>query len=350
MPATIRDVAALAGVSAATVSRVLNGAPDVGADYRDRVLAAVADLGYRPNGAARSLRTRATAVLGIIISDITNPFFTAMVRGAEDAAQRVGYSVILANTDEDLEKERQYLAVAAAEQVAGVILSPASSTKTTIGELAERNIAVVTVDRRLPGAGLDSVTVNNYRAAREATTHLLEAGCQRVGIIAGLSRTTTGSRRLAGYKAALREAGVKPDPGLIASADFRVGGGYQATRSLLRRREPPDGLFIANNLMTVGALEALAEEGVQVPDDLAIVGFDDTAWSTALRPALTVVSQPTYELGQRAAELLLERVGGASPPPRDITLQARLIVRGSSQRGNRQAPSGLTSALDGAAG
>jgi LacI family transcriptional regulator len=332
MPATIRDVAARANVSVATVSRVLNGATDVGQDFRDRVLSAVADLGYRPSGPARSLRTRATAVFGIIITDITNPFFTAMVRGAEDAALRGGYSVILANTDENLDKERRYLEVAAAEQVAGVILAPASSTQTRIDSLTERNIPVVTVDRRLRGAGLDSVTVNNFRAARDATAHLLKGGCTRVAMIAGLSRTTTGLRRLAGYKAALREVGLPVDPSLIARADFRVDGGYQAARGLLRRPDPPDGLFVANNLMTVGALEALAAEGVDIPREIAIVGFDDTSWSTALRPALTAVSQPTYEMGQRAAELLIDRVGGAALQPRDITLHARLIVRGSSIR------------------
>src|SRR5216683_2047612 len=332
MPVTIRDVAARASVSAATVSRVLNGHADVGADYRERVLAAVSDLGYRPSGPARSLRTRAAAVLGIIISDVTNPFFTAMVRGVEDVAQQGGYSVILANTDEDLAKEQRYLEVAAAEQMAGVVLAPASSTQTRIDVLDERGIPVVTVDRRLRTADLDSVTVNNHKAAREATLHLLEQGCRTVAIIAGLARTTTGSQRLAGYKAALRDAGHAIDPELIAHADFRVDGGYEATRALLRGGHRPDGLFSSNNLMTIGALEALSEADIDIPAEVALVGFDDSNWATALRPPLTAVAQPTYEIGQAAARLLLERVGGAESQPRNITLSATLVVRGSSLR------------------
>jgi LacI family transcriptional regulator len=332
VPATIHDVAARARVSPATVSRVLNDHQDVGSDFRERVLAAISELGYRPNGSARSLRTRATAVLGIIISDITNPFFTAMVRGIEDTAQAGGYSVILANTDEDLAKEQRYLEVAAAEQVAGVILAPASSKQTSTGVLAERQIPVVLVDRRLRNAQLDSVTVNNYKAAREATRHLIEQGCRRVGIIAGLARTTTGSRRLAGYKAAFGDCGRAVDPSLIMHADFRVGGGYEATKSMLSRSKRPDGLFISNNMMTVGALEALSEAGIDVPGEIALVGFDETVWATALRPPLTVVAQPVYEIGNAAARLLLERIAGAPVSPRNIGLEARLIVRGSSRR------------------
>jgi LacI family transcriptional regulator len=331
-------------VSAATVSRVLNEHPDVGADFRDRVLKAIAELGYRPHGPARSLRTRATAVLGIIISDITNPFFTAMVRGVEDAAQQGGYSVILANTDEDLAKERQYLEVAAAEQLAGVVLAPASSAQTRIDVLADRQIPVVTVDRLLRDATTDSVGVNNHRAAREATLHLIGQGCRRVGIIAGLRGITTGSRRLAGYKAALREAGRRIDPALIAHGDFRVDGGYRATRALLRGRRPPDGLFISNNLMTVGALEALSDAGLDVPGEVALVSFDDTSWARALRPPLTVVAQPTYEIGQEAARLLLERIAGAEPSPRNRVLPAKLIVRGSSLRIRGAPPAALPSA------
>ncbi len=332
MPTTIRDVAAVAGVSPATVSRVLNGKQDVAADLRQRVLGAVTDLGYRRNGPARSLRTRAAMVLGLIISDISNPFFTAVVRGAEDQAQLAGYSLVLANADEDVDKEARYLEVAAAEQMAGVLLSPASLTRTSIDVLLERGIPVVTIDRRLAGAPVDSVTVNNHQAARTAAQHLIGQGCRRVGFIAGPVQTTTGASRLAGYRAALRAAGRPPDPSLTAYADFRTEGGYAATWQLLRQRRPPDGLLFANNLMTVGGLRAIAEAGLAIPDDIAVVGFDDAIWATALRPPLTVVAQPTYEIGQTAAKLLLRRVDGEAFPPRRVVLQAELIVRASSQR------------------
>ena len=197
MPTTIRDVAAMALVSPATVSRVLNGKQDVGSDLRRRVLGAVTELGYRRNGPARSLRTRAAMVLGVIISDITNPFFTAVVRGAEDQAQLAGYSVVLANADEDLTKEARYLEVAAAEQMAGALLSPASPKQTSIDVLSERGIPVVTIDRRLAATPVDSIVVNNQRAAHDAVQHLIGQGCRRVGLVAGPVQTTTGASRLA---------------------------------------------------------------------------------------------------------------------------------------------------------
>ena len=190
----------------------MNGKADVAADLRQRVLAAVTELGYRRNGPARSLRTRAAMVLGVIISDITNPFFTAVVRGAEDQAQLAGYSVVLANADEDVAKEARYLEVAADEQMAGVLLSPASPRRTSIDVLVERGIPVVTIDRRLTAAAVDSVTVDNHAAARKAGQHLIAQGCRRVGLVAGPVQTTTGASRLAGYRAALRAAGRTVDP------------------------------------------------------------------------------------------------------------------------------------------
>jgi len=332
VPTTIRDVAAAAGVSPATVSRVLNMKEDVADDLRRRVLAAVSELGYRRNGPARSLRTRATLVIGLIISDITNPFFTAVVRGVEDVAQLAGYSVVLANADEDVSKESRYLEVAAAEQMAGVLLTPASSKLTSIEVLRERNIPVVTIDRRLANSPVDSVTVNNRQAAQAAAAHLISQGCQRIGFVAGPVAINTGSSRLAGYRAALKAAGRPDDAALVAYADFRTEGGYAATRQLIASGSPLDGLLISNNLMTVGGMQAIAEAGLRVPDDIAVVGFDDANWATALRPPLTVVTQPTYDIGRIAAELLLRRINGESFPPKRVVLQAELVERGSSRR------------------
>ncbi|MGI8680045.1 MAG: LacI family DNA-binding transcriptional regulator [Jatrophihabitans sp.] len=332
MPTNIRGVASAAGVSPATVSRVLNGSTEVNQVMRERVLAAVRELGYRPNGAARSLRTRATMVLGIIISDITNPFFTAMVRGVEDTAQAAGYSVILANTDEDLTKEARYLEVAVAEQMAGVVLSPASSSKTRLDLLAEQGIPVVTIDRKIRGAACDSVTINNRAVARQATAHLIEQGCRRVGFIAGPPVTTTARERLAGYTKALQSAGVDVDERLIASSNYRTEGGYDATRALLSLPRHPDGLLVSNNLMTVGALDAISEAGLVLPRDLAFVGFDEVTWALGKRARVTAVQQPTYLIGQSAAELLLDRIRGDKSAPRHVVHQGELIVRTSSLR------------------
>lgn len=329
---TIRDVARLAGVSPATVSRVLNDNPEVGGVFRDRVKDAIAQLDYKPDGLARSLRRRATTVIGVIISDVTNPFFTGMVRAIEDVAQGVGYSAVLANADEDLAKEVRYLEVAAAERMAGVVLSPASSKHTRIDVLAERGIPVVTVDRKLHTADVDSVVVANRRAARQATEHLLSEGCRRIGFIAGPPETSTAADRLAGYRQALRAAGRPTDPSLVVRGDFRIEGGHDATMQLLNRPRRPDGLVVANNLMALGAMQCLIENDVSVPGDIAVVGFDDFAWATTLRPALTVVSQPIYDVGRQAAELVLRRITGEQFPPRQIVLPTTLMVRGSSQR------------------
>jgi LacI family transcriptional regulator len=329
---TIRDVAKAARVSPATVSRVLNTSEKVSPDLRDRVLAAVQDLGYHPNSQARSLRTRATTVLGVIISDITNPFFTSMVRGAEDVASKAGFSVVLANADEDLDKERRYLEVAAAEQMAGVLLSPASATDTRIDVLTERGIPVVTIDRQLKRTDVDQVMVNNHEAAKEATLHFVEQGCRRIGFIAGRLDTTTGAGRLAGHKAGLTEAGLPLDPELVVSGDFRIDGGREAARKLLSLPRRPDGLFASNNLMTIGAIDALDQAGVRFPDDLALVGFDDMMPSLVLRSTITTISQPTYEIGQRATELLLRRVLGETFPTEHIVLPATLKIRDSSLR------------------
>lgn len=336
MQVTIRDVAASAAVSAATVSRVLNGRTDVRGDLRDRVLAAVAELGYRPNGPARSLRTRAARALGVVISDITNAFFTTMVRGIEDVAQEAGYSVLLANTDENPEKEVRQLEVAAAEQLAGVILAPTSSAAARTDILADNGIPIVTVDRRLRSAGLDSVTVNNERAALEATQHLIDEGWREIAIIAGPGNTTTGSRRLAGYRSALRAAARPVRPDLVVRSNFRVDGGQAAMRALLAKATPPDAVLVSNNLMTIGALQALSDAGVGLGEDIALVAFDDVEWATALRPPLTVVAQPTYEIGRRAAELLLRRVRAGASAPEHVVLPAELKVRGSSRRPPRR--------------
>ncbi|MFI5955571.1 LacI family DNA-binding transcriptional regulator [Cryptosporangium sp. NPDC051539] len=321
---TIGDVARAAGVSPATVSRVLNGHHGVADELRQRVVTAVAELGYRPNSQARSLRTRATSVLGLIISDITNPFFPEIARGVEDAAHAAGFSVVLANTDEDLAKEQRYLEVAAAERMAGVVLAPASSAETDISVLTGRGIPVVAVDRRLPGHRVDSVTVDNLTAARDATRHLVSIGRTRIGFVGGPLATTTASDRLAGYREGLGDL-----PELIAYGDYRIDGGRVAARKLLEREERPDALFVSNNLMTIGAITALADAGLKHPDDVALAGFDDQTWQTGLLPPLTLVTQPTYELGKRAATVLLERIRTPDAPPADVILPATLAVHRS---------------------
>lgn len=329
---TIYDVASRAGVSPATVSRVLNARTDVSPVLAGRVHAAVEELNYRPNGVARNLRKRATTVWGLIISDIGNPFFTAMVRGVEDAAHEAGYSLVLCNSDDDLDKEQRYVEVALAEQMAGVIITPASEAATDLAALLDRNIPVVAVDRRLARGDVDTVLVDNVRGAQLATDHLIEAGCRRIACITGPTRTTTAAERLEGFQQAHKKAGLDVDPALVVQENFKEDGGYDGAQQLLRLDRSPDGIFVANNLMTVGALEALVDAGVEIPHDMLMVGFDDIPWARLTRPRLTTVNQPTYDMGREAGRLLAARIAAEAGVARTIVLPPSLQVRESSQR------------------
>jgi LacI family transcriptional regulator len=332
---TIKDVAAAAGVSVATVSRVLNGRETVDSDMAERVLDAVSRLGYRPSGVARSLRSQQTRVVGLIISDIRNPFFTDAVRGIEDRVGADGFSLVLCNSDEDLAKEAGYLDLVVEERMAGAIVSPASTEDTRLGALTARGIPVVVIDREAAREAVDSVLVDNVRGGELATSHLVENGYERIACITGPPRTSTGNDRLEGWRRALAAAGRETPDELVARADFKEEGGHAAAAALLASPAPPDAFFVANNLMTVGVLAAVAEAGLDVPVDVGVVGFDDMSWARLLRPPLTTVAQPTYELGRVAAELLTRRVAGRDDPPQRVVLEPTLKIRESAKRGVR---------------
>jgi LacI family transcriptional regulator len=327
----MRDVAVRAGVSAATVSRALNNHATVDPALAERVRRVAGDLGYEPNRVARSLRRQASSVWALVISDIENPFFTSVARGVEDVALDAGYSVVLCNTDENLVRERRYLDVVLAEQAAGVIIAPASD-RTDVSVLTGHHVPVVTIDRRIRGADVDTVVVDNYAGARHATAHLLAGGYRRVACISGPAKLTTAAERRKGYVGALREAGREVDRRYIRQTDYRIEGGHAAAADLFDLPEPPDALFVANNLMAAGAMRALRERGVDVPGSVGVVGFDDSPWAPLMAPALTIVEQPTYRLGAEAATLLLRRLRGETDAPQVITLPTRLCVRASSQR------------------
>jgi LacI family transcriptional regulator len=327
--ATISDVAARAGVSVATVSRTLNGKSSVDPRLAARVRAAAAELGYQPNGLARSLRKRKTVVLALIISDVENPFFTSVARGVEDVASTAGYSVVLCNSDENLDKERRYLDVAVEERVAGVVLSPTGES-TNVDALLGRGTPVVAVDRPLPG--VDQVLVDTRLAAAEATAHLIGSGYRHVGCVTGPAGIRTADDRLAGYRDALAAAGRADEPRLVRRAEYhRPEGARRATAEVLAGG-PVDALLVANSAQAVGVLEALRVAGRGLGTDIGVVAFDDAPWATLIDPALTVVAQPAYELGAEAARLLLGRIGGGTSEPITRTLAARLIDRGSSHR------------------
>lgn len=322
---TIQDVARAAGVSTATVSRVLNGR-DVNPEMAARVIATVKKLGYRPNGVARNLRRRTASVWGLIVSDVESTYFTTLVRGVEAVARENGYSVVVCNSGDDADQEAAYIEVALAEQMAGVILSPARPDS-DIAELTDRGIPVVTIDRQLAARTMSSVVVDNVAAAHGATSHLLDSGYRRVACVTGPQHISTAVERLEGYRNALRDRGIPLDPQLEVIENYREDGGHRAVDALMSLPSRPDALLMTNGLLTVGGLRALHELGCSIPDEIGIVGFDDSPWAQVTQPPLTTVAQPTDELGRAAAELLL--AGGA---PVTRTFKTELIIRHSSVR------------------
>lgn len=327
----IEDVARHAGVSIATVSRVLADKPHVSDKARQTVLNAVAELGYRPNRAARSLRSQTSRRLGLIISDIQNPFFTAIVRAVEDVAYEHEYTLILCNTDEDAKREALTIDLMVSEQVAGVILSPTTvSSDETIGQLSKAGIPVVLVDRSLPDAVFDSVLVENVQSTSRLIHHLINNGHTRIGAVIGSADASTGSERQQGYELALEQAGLPIDDELLLTGVPKANTGYDYTKQLLQLADPPTALFTGNNLLTLGALRAIHECGLSIPDEIAVVAFDEMDWMFVMQPPLTVVAQPVYEMGKEAAELMLKRIQNPEMAPVHTVLEPTILLRGSS--------------------
>jgi LacI family transcriptional regulator len=291
-------------------------------------LQAVAELDYHPNHLPRNMRQRSSRTLGLVITDIANPFFTAIVRGCEDVAQSQGYSFLLANTDEDAAKEEQTLRTMASERVAGVILASADEASDPIRRLIASRIPVVALDRRINGVAVDTVTSDNDSGAYEATRHLLDLGHERIGMVGGPEAVSSTRERTSGYTRALRGQGFTET--LIRTGDLRERSGYLATLELLDTPSRPTAIFSANNQMTIGVLAAIRERGLRIPEDVSLIGFDDLPTAALLTPPLTVVAQPTYQLGARAAELLLQRVRHPEAPVQEIVLAPQLVLRAST--------------------
>jgi LacI family transcriptional regulator len=330
--ATIQDVAKQARVSIATVSRVLNGTAYVNEEVTARVRAAIEELQYQPSRAARTLRRNHSTIIGLLITDIQNPFFTALVRGVEDMVQRNGYSLILCNSDENPRKEQQYIEVLCSEKIAGAIVAPTREGAGVLQRFREQQIPVVAVDRRVRDGQTDAVLVDNRKGAREAVLHLIANGYRRIGMITGPKSTTTGRERLEGYREALQEANLPQDPALERIGSFKTESGQRLVNELLDLKEPIDALFAANNLMTMGALEALHERNLRIPEDIAVVGFDEMPWAALSSISLTTVNQPIYELGSTAALRLFQRMEHSETFTRqEIILTSTLSIRGSSR-------------------
>lgn len=328
---TLKDVAREADVSVSTVSRVLNKPEKVHPETRAQVQKAVDALGYQPSRVARRLRLKdgQASLIGLVIPDIQNPFFADVSRGVEDVAQANDYGLILSNSDEDPDKQRLAIDTLVTEDVDGVIVPPVSANDPEVRRLLESDIAVVCVDRRMEDARVDTILSDSRKGAYQAVTHLIELGHKRIAFIGGIPRISTSTDRRDGYEQALRDHDVPVEPALIKEGDSRRERGRYLTEELLALDRPPTALFTGNNLTTLGALSALNTRGVAVPKEMALVGYDDVPWAMALNPPPTVVDQPGYEMGSRAAELLLERLDAPDRSPTVVTLQPKLIVRAS---------------------
>jgi len=336
--ARIKEVAKQAGVSVASVSRVLAGQAKVSEAVRQRVLAAVQDLNYRPDLAARRLRSRQTHTVGLIVSDIRNPFFTEVSRAVEDVAYQNHLRVILCNADEDMEKEALYLDLMRDENVSGVILSPTLATLAGF-RASDYPFPVVLVDRCDRDTVADAVVLDNVDSAYRLTAHLIENGYRRNIFFYGTT-SATGRQRREGYAAAMAAHGLETHAEPVPATAERA---RTAARKRLHRRPLPDALIASSGLILLGVTEALQEAQIRFPDSVALAGFDDLPWTRLLEPGITVIAQPIYEIGRAAIELLLQRIAKPAQSVRRVVLRGELIPRGSSAKPSRAA--GLVSAI-----
>lgn len=336
--ATINRVADRAGVSIATVSRAFADPQSVSEELRRRVHEAARLLNYRASRAARALRVGTTQAVGVVIPDLQNPFFTGVVRGIDLVLQAAGYTLLLSNADEDAKRERTILETLQAEGVAGIIFVPINDGRDTYRQLLAPPVHTVAVDRLPTNLHADLVTVDNVEGTRTGVTHLIALGHRDIALLNGPSQHSTAVEREQGYRQALRAAGLPLRSELVYRGDFREAGGYQGMRTLLALPHRPKAVFVANNLMTLGALRALHEAGIRIPDEIAVVGFDDMPWATSLNPPLTAVSQPSQEIGAAAADLLLDRIARPERAIRHVILRTQLVVRtscGASRAGSQ---------------
>jgi LacI family transcriptional regulator len=319
------DVAIEAGVSAATVSRVLNDKRTVDPVMAKRVRAAAKKLGYRPNAVARSLRKQRTQIWQLLVSDIANPFYTALARGVEDVAVTNGYQVVLGNSKDDVAREARYLEVAQQEQVAGVIIAP-QRPDTAVTGLVESGIPVVAVNQTVK-ARIDHVLADSLGGARQATRYLLDQGWHHPACITGPTSSETAQQRAAGYQEVMADAGLVPR---IEFRGYHPQGGADGAVALLDSAEPPDAFVACNAMISLGVLKALKDRGLRAGQDVGLVAFDDAPWSELTDPSITVIAQHPYEMGVQAARLLLERIRDSSDrAPVRLTLQTDLIERES---------------------
>lgn len=330
--ASIRDVARAAGVSVGTVSNVLNRPEEVSADSVARVKQAIDDLGYRRNDAARQLRAGTSSTVGFVVLDGQNPFFADVVRGAEDEASRHGIAVLVGNTDEETEREARYLDLFEEQRVRGVLVSPYKEINPRLVRLREHEIPAVLVDRFSGDGRFSSVSVDNVAGGRMAAEHLIATGRRRIAYVGGPFELRQVTDRLAGARVAAEDAsGVEIE--VLPVESLTVEQGIVAGHRLVSRRTQPDAVFAANDLLALGLLQAFVGAGVRVPQDIALIGFDDISFASAAAVPLSSMRQPSRMIGQTALRILLEEAADPTLIPRQTVFQPELVIRGSTAAG-----------------
>jgi LacI family transcriptional regulator len=333
--ATMADVARLAGVSVTTVSHVINGTRPASERTKRAVLGAIERTGYRPNTIARALARGGTQSLGLAISGLSNPYFTDVVAAIEAAAGRAGHTLLLADTREDPEQELRVVRALAERQVDGMLLAPTvGALDGALPYLERQGVPAVLLDRFVD-AELDQVGCDNEQPTARLVDHLVGLGHRRIAMAVGIRGLSTTEERVRGYRLALEHAGIAFDPALLAEGGSQRDGARDAMDALLAAPDPPTAIVSGNNFMTIGVLRAIAERGLTVPGDIALVAFDDFEWADLFAPRLTVIRQPTSELGTRAVELLLSRLADPRQPPRTERLEATFVHRDSCGCGQR---------------
>jgi LacI family transcriptional regulator len=334
MAATVRDVARKAGVSAMTVSRVINNHSGVSVETREKIEAAITELDYAPSKVASGLVSAKTQLIGLIVPDVSNPFFAPIVRGAETAARKAGYRMLVCNSESDLRLERDYVSDLVSHRVEGLLIAPVGDrSEAHLGKLVDGSFPLVLIDRHVPGIDCDTVTLDNTDAAKRLVDHLIAMGHRRIAFVTDADDVSTGRERLAGFKQALASASIAFTEDLVLHTTTDQIGGYRAAQQIISMSERPTAIFAVNNMTAVGVMQALREVDLGVPRDISLVCFDDVQHLAVIAPFLTVIDQPAEVMAGVAAQLLLERIArSAGERSRKISFPGTLVIRLSCAR------------------
>src|SRR5690554_659430 len=329
---TIKDIAKAAGVSTATVSMIMNKKDkNISQPTREKVLKIAKEINYIPNSMARSLVTSQTKTLGLVLPDIVNPFFPEIARGAEDRAREAGYSIIICNTDDNVDQENKYIQMLSEKMVDGIILTHSANRNDEMIGLENSRVPIILIDRDYNSPNvLGKVLVDNSRASRDGVKYLIDKGYRRIAYIAGPLNTGTARDRLHGYEIALAEEGIAYDEALVRVGEYKSKWGYDAAEDLLDSQIDFQAIFCGNDAIAIGAMKKLRERGIKVPEDIAIMRFDDIYIASMVDPELTTIKQPNYSMGYEAVNMMIDSIQGKRIDSRNLILETELVVRKSS--------------------